>query len=299
MASGPLPRRERRLATGGGLRFLIGDLEQRRGKGAHVIVWQDSWYAPHASNRLLHIYLPDWYHDTNERFPVMYFFDGHNLFFDDHATYGRSWRLERFLRRWEKPMIVVGLECSHKDNERLSEYNPYNRRILGRRMEGLGEETFSWIIQDVKPAIDAQFRTWEHREATGIAGASMGGLMSLYGVMCHNAVFGKAAALSTGIRFSRRNLLRDLGTATVSPDTRVYLSWGEREAGRLYEHEGAPGDPAWDSAEARATHDVADALEERGAAVMTRFVPGGRHREADWERQVPGFMDFLWLDRSW
>ncbi len=267
--------------------------------GAHVIVWQDCWYEPHKSNRLLHICLPDWYYDSNERLPVMYFFDGHNLFFDEHATYGRSWRLERFLARWEKPMIVVGMECSHKGNERLSEYNPYDRRLFGRHAEGLGEETMQWVIRDVKPAIDQQFRTWGHREATGIAGSSMGGLMSLYGVICHNETFGKAAALSGGIRFSRRDLLRDLTTATVSSDTRVFISWGEREAGRLYSHDGEPGDPAWDSAEARATHIIGDRLCERGAAVMTHYQPGGRHREADWERQLPRLMDFLWLDRSW
>lgn len=196
-------------------------------------------------------------------------------------------------------MIVVGIECSHNGDERLSEYNPYPKRLFGRQYEGLGEQTLQWLALEVKPAIDAQFRTWGHREATGIAGSSLGGLMSLYGVICFNEVFGKAAALSTGLRFTRCELMRDLSTARVSPDTRVFLSWGEQEAGRLYRRNGEPGDPAWDSAEARATHAIADALGERGVATKTHFQPGGRHREADWERQVPALMDFLWLDRSW
>ena len=35
--------------------------------------------------------------DPEARFPVLYMFDGHNLFSDQDATYGRSWRLAEFL----------------------------------------------------------------------------------------------------------------------------------------------------------------------------------------------------------
>ena len=256
-----------------------------------MIEWRDSWYWPQGATRTLHIYLPDWYYDSQERLPVTYFFDGRDLFNDKEATYGRSWRLKRFLDRWEKPMIVVGLGCSDKDSERLCEYSPYSKGTSGDRVQGLGEETYRWLIRDVKPAIDAQYRTWSHREATGIIGSSAGGLMSLYGTICHNAVFGKAGALSAGIRFSRRNLFRDLNACEISPDTRVFMSWGEYEAGRIFDY--------GDTAESRATLQLGHALSSRGAAVMTHYVRGGRHRVADWERQVPRMMDFLWLDRRW
>lgn len=256
-----------------------------------MIVWRDAWYWPHGGTRTLHIYLPDWYYDSTERLPVTYFFDGHNLFYDEYATYGRSWRLQRFLDRWEKPMIVVGIECSHHGDDRLIEYNPYQARVRGRTEQGLGEETFQWIEHDIKPAIDSQFRTWSHREATALIGSGLGGLMSLYGTICHNYTFGKAGALSTGIRFYHRELVRDLNTSEVSPDTRVFLSWGEYEAGRVYD-DGT-------TAESHATEDIASGLIDRGAAVMQNYVRGGRQREADWERQVPRMMDFLWLDRRW
>lgn len=39
----------------------------------------------------LHIYLPDDYERKDERYPVMYMYDGHNLFDDNDATYGKSW----------------------------------------------------------------------------------------------------------------------------------------------------------------------------------------------------------------
>ena len=67
-------------------------------------------YSPKGKNRTLHIYLPRGYDSSGERYPVMYFFDGHNLYRDQDATYGKSWGLETFLDRWSKDMIVVGME---------------------------------------------------------------------------------------------------------------------------------------------------------------------------------------------
>ena len=42
-------------------------------------------YSPKNANRTLHIYLPNDYDFSQERYPVMYFFDGHNLFRDSDA----------------------------------------------------------------------------------------------------------------------------------------------------------------------------------------------------------------------
>ena len=55
----------------------------------------------------------------------MYFFDGHNLYFNEDATYGKSWGLKDFLDNWQKDMIIVGIECGHGPGQRLGEYCPY------------------------------------------------------------------------------------------------------------------------------------------------------------------------------
>ena len=73
-----------------------------------MIIKRDIYYPPAGSSRRLHIYLPDDYHKSEERYPVMYFFDGHNLFFNEDATYGKSWGLKEFLDGWNRKMIVVG-----------------------------------------------------------------------------------------------------------------------------------------------------------------------------------------------
>lgn len=255
-----------------------------------MVIYQDFDYRPAHSNRCLHIYLPDDYEFSQERYPVMYMFDGQNLFFDDHATYGKSWGLADFMKNWDKKLIIVGMECSHTGNERLNEYSPYRKKMFGEWFPGIGEQTFQWIINDVKPFIDQNFRTWGHREATAISGSSMGGIMSLYGVMAHNDVFSKAACVSTGVFWNLSNFRKTLSVSQINPDTRIYLSWGEKEAGKAAHN----GNPEYDTREARAVRKFEKELQARGANTYLYFQWNGEHREADWEKQDPVFMNYLW-----
>ena len=131
-----------------------------------MIIKETLYYDPAGEDRTVHIYLPDNYNETDERYPVMYFFDGHNLFLDSDATYGKSWGLKEFLDGWQKPMMVVGLECSHQGNHRLDEYCPYDANLMNNNIHGEGRETMDWIVGTLKPYIDKNYRTYSFREAT-------------------------------------------------------------------------------------------------------------------------------------
>lgn len=245
-----------------------------------MILKEDNYSFPGGKNRPLHIYLPDEYDFTSERYPVMYFFDGHNLFFDQDATYGTCWGLKEFLDCWDKPLIIVGIECGHEGYERLREYCPYYFPKRYQRGEwGTGKETMDWIVNVIKPMIDSRFRTWSHREATAIAGSSMGGLMALYAVEEYNHIFSKAACLSSAIGFCIYSLRKTLRTNFINPDTRVYMSWGEKEARPKTEKH----------------HELLRQEFEACSALVWQYrQTNGGHCEADWAKQVPYFMDFLW-----
>lgn len=43
---------------------------------------------PFGLDRNTFVYLPDDWRSSGRRYPVVYMFDGHNLFFDSTATYG-------------------------------------------------------------------------------------------------------------------------------------------------------------------------------------------------------------------
>lgn len=147
-----------------------------------MIIKRDCIYSPKGKNRPLHIWLPDSYFHSTEHYPVMYFFDGHNLFRDEDATYGKSWGMQPFLEGWSKEMIVVGIECGHEGYERLSEYLPYPAAAGSHfaQFDPMGKATMDWIVNEIKPVIDRDYRTVPFRECTAIGGSSMGGLMALY-----------------------------------------------------------------------------------------------------------------------
>ena len=255
-----------------------------------MIIKRDFDY--YGANRPLHIYLPENYDFCGERYPVMYFFDGHNLFYDSDATYGKSWGLKTFLDGWSKNMIIVGMECSHVGNERLEEYLPYpaTTDAFGP-LAVKGNETLEWIVNEVKPMIDWEYRTYPDRRCTGIAGSSMGGLMALRGVIHYNQVFSKAACVSSAIGFCPEAVMADVHDTSIDPDTRVYLSWGSREA--WGEHDPDREDPR--SPSYLWNHAVARRVTEQGGAAWAYCQPRGGHCEADWEKLVPDFMDFLWM----
>ena len=90
--------------------------------------------------RRAYVYLPDsWEQDQGLRYPVLYMFDGHNVFFDEDATFGKSWGLGEYLDATETQVIVAAVECNHHpDNGRLSEYSPFTfrtpqfKKVVGR-----------------------------------------------------------------------------------------------------------------------------------------------------------------------
>lgn len=257
-----------------------------------MIIKRDFIYTLKNANRPLHIWLPNDYFESQERYPVMYFFDGHNLFSDEDATYGKSWGLKDFLEAWGKKLIVVGIECGHEGQERLSEYLPYmaDQDSHFAEFHPLGGQTMRWIVGEIKPMIDAEYRTIPFRECTGIAGSSMGGLMALYAAVHYNRWFSKAGCISSAVGFCMKPIMKDMYEHPMSPDTRIYLSWGTNEAWGLKRKDREDKS----SQTYHWNQKIAAKAEADGATAMLRCQVGGGHCEADWEKLVPEFMDFLW-----
>lgn len=256
-----------------------------------MIIKKEIRFKPTRKTRRLHIYLPESYSTGHQLYPVMYFFDGHNLFENEEATFGKSWGMKDFLDSWPKDIIIVGIECGHVGNERLKEYCPYTiqGKFWGGTLRGIGDETLRWVVSELKPVIDRDYRTWPHREATGIGGSSMGGLMALYGTICYNDWFSKAACVSSTISPCMTPLRRDIKKADIQKDTRIYLSFGTEEAFRPH-----PTDPM-KSRTALQNLTIKEDLQKKGALTSLYCQIDGGHNEASWEKQIPRFMNFLWM----
>lgn len=229
-----------------------------------------------------YVYLPDNYNaDPTRRFPVMYMFDGHNVFFDSHATYGKSWGMNSYMSFTKKPLIIVAIECNHENNRRLVEYSPltFENSTLGA-VKGEGKTYMDWLVNTLKPAIDKKLRTLPDREHTLICGSSMGGLMALYAAVEYNHVFQRAACLSPSVWVSPSKVIRMIAKADIKNDTCIYMDYGSEE---IYNH----------AANTEALISVAHTLLTRHVNLAFRIVPGGTHCEASWAEQVPIFMKCL------
>ncbi|MBR4503075.1 MAG: alpha/beta hydrolase [Clostridia bacterium] len=253
-----------------------------------MLIKQDFYFHFLDAVRPLHIRVPE----GPGPFPVMYFFDGHNLFRDEDATYGKSWGLDAFCLGWDKQLIVIGMECAHEGNQRLKEYLPYSSPFgFFRGIEPLGENTMQALIHELKPWVDTTFPTIPFRECTGIGGSSMGGLMAAYALVRYNRYISKAACVSPSIGPVSGKLWQEMNRTPISPDTRAYFSWGTMEG------YGGVEDPTKEDRKSwlyRQISITAGKITARGGEAKLYCQVGGRHCEADWEKQLPVFMPFLW-----
>ena len=236
--------------------------------------------------RRAYIYVPDAYRTNPEaRFPVLYMFDGHNVFFDSHATYGKSWGMLEILQKLNIPLIVAAVECNHgHNNERLSEYSPFDFQYheVGR-IKGQGKKTMDWFTKVFKPFVDHSFPTLPDREYTFIAGSSMGGLMTIYALTHYNHIFSRGAALSPAVSFSITTVEHMIEAGHVGENSVLYMDYGEKE---------------FESRPQAVDHynRVATALMKKGVLLNSRVVPQGEHTEASWEKQIPIFLETLFYN---
>ena len=149
------------------------------------------------NERDLVVWLPPGYEtEVDTRYPVIYAQDGQNLFDPATAFAGVDWGLhktaETLLQRESiQPFMIVGL---WNTPARIEEYTP--RR--GRRYA-------KFIMREVKPFIDAHFRTLPQRETTALLGSSLGGLISFYLAWWHPEVFSMAACISASWMWNGRS----------------------------------------------------------------------------------------------
>ncbi len=224
--------------------------------------------------RTIRVLLPrNYYKEINRRFPVLYLQDGQNLFNTQTAAFGH-WKLEEFMARQplNRQAILVGID--HGVHQRMNEYAPYKNGKKG----GEGDVYLRFIEQTLKPFIDANYRTWPHREATGIAGASMGGLIAFYAGLNFSHIFGKAGVLSPSFWFNPEVIRTP--AIPFPPGNRVYICGSKTETRSM----------------AATLQTVYWALKNSGLSdeqfrVVLR--DRGRHSETFWRREFKPMFEWL------
>jgi predicted alpha/beta superfamily hydrolase len=257
------------------------------GRGAHTITGElrilENVYSPQLENRRdILVHLPPSYSRGDRAYRVLYMHDGQNLF-DSHTSFSGEWGVDETLHRLAgegKEAIVVGIP--NLGEQRVYEYNPMEHPQLG---VGRGDSYLAFITETVKPIIDRDFRTLPDRMHTGIAGSSMGGLISLYGFFRCAHVFGLAGVFSPSLWVGGGRLM-DYLIQQPFYGGRIYLDMGGKEFSAR-----------WAQYVYHATRQVRDILVSKG------YQPGnnllyleddeGGHNEGSWAHRLPGALRFL------
>jgi predicted alpha/beta superfamily hydrolase len=259
-----------------------------------VRVWPDLASPQLNNTRDIYVYLPPSYAQGSQRYPVLYMHDGQNLF-DAQLSFAGEWRVDETMEGLAQAgiaAIVVGL--ANAGEARLDEYSPFRD---ARHGGGRGDAYLRFLIDTVKPLIDRSFRTRPERRYTGIAGSSMGGLISLYGFFAYPQHFGFAGVFSPALWFAQGRILSWIRRYPYLPG-RIYLDYGTAEGSRsLHGRHRIPNLLARST-----TMDglLCELLHRKGyrSGHDLRYVvdPGAEHNEAAWARRLPAALRFLLAD---
>jgi predicted alpha/beta superfamily hydrolase len=167
---------------------------------ANVRILSNTFSMPQLGrSRRIWLYLPPQYSDTTKRFPVFYMHDGQNLF-DRSTSFSGEWQVDETLNtlatQGDKGCIVVGID--NGGGSRIDEYSAYKNPQYGG---GQGKLYAKFLVETLKPYIDANYRTKSDRTNTAVGGSSLGGLISMYIAAEYQNTFSKALIFSPSFWF--------------------------------------------------------------------------------------------------
>jgi len=236
--------------------------------------------------RTIRVWLPPGYAaDTTRRYPVLYFHDGNNVFDAATSFIGVEWGVDEAADRLVRsgrvpPFIVVAVDNTP---DRMSEYTP----VADPRHGGGGAAAYArFLLEELKPWIDRNYRTRTDAAATGAVGSSLGGIVSLWLGLEFPGTFGLIGVVSPAAWWADGDLARRV---TAAPDAglRIWLDVGTREGAE------AAGQERW-VRDARALNAALLARGYReGIDLHYEEVEGAGHSETAWAARVDRILEFL------
>lgn len=260
---------------------------------ANVHVLDSAFYIPQLDRyRTVWIYLPEDYATSGKRYPVLYMQDGQHLF-DEATSQGRygpiEWGVDETIDAATEKCIVVAINHQADYADRVPEFllRPNDEYPTVE-----GPQYLAFIAETLKPYVDAHYRTLSDKAHTGLAGSSLGGLITLYGGLTYPDVFGALGVFSPSIWMDAENVkhvLTEAANKAAIKDQRYYFYAGTSEVRQK---------PDGTFIDMNADAQAAMALLEKEAGPETKLTvrEHGRHGALDWREAFPAF--FKWFVNS-
>jgi len=257
------------------------------------------------------IWLPPGYGTRAARYSVVYMHDGQNLFDPKRSNFNKVWAADKSALRLiaagrVKPFIIVGID--QPGAARYRQYFPAAlyaeggaelRASIDAMAKGplTGDAYLRFLVSDLKPMIDRDYRTRKGPHDTAIIGSSMGGLISCYAFMQYPKVFGRAGCVSA------HTPLVDPGNVgsfrqDVADAWRGYLTKHlGKPAGRglWMDHGTETLDAFYAPYQSRIDAQILAAGWRKGVDFETRVYNGAAHEENAWAARMDDI--FAWLLR--
>ena len=251
----------------------------------------------HVAARNVDVWLPPGYdREPDKHYPVLYMHDGQNLF-DPATSYGGvDWGIDETMTRMiaageVREAIVVGVWNTPKRRE---EYMP-QRAVQGaidfnvpgstaaRPEDIISDRYLAFLVEELKPFIDANYRTLPDRADTYVMGSSMGGLVSQYAISKYPGVYGGAGCVSTHWPAGNGIALDDFAAHLPDPATHKYY----------FDYGTATLDESYEPYQLRADAILRNAGYVEGRNWITRKFEGAEHSEKAWRLRVGEPLAFL------
>lgn len=259
-------------------------------------------------DRDLWLYMPPGYDQESDSYPVIYMHDGQNLF-DPAAFYG-GWKADQVVdsllaQGRMREVVIVGIANTP---DRMEEYTQVEDFLpaYGGTMGGDAPLYARHIVEEVKPFIDARYRTLPSRENTAVLGSSLGGLVSYYIGWEYPEVFRYVGGMSSTFGWGSLNLDNQTIIEDVQADSKqsilYYLDSGGDDGGgcKDTDNDGVYDDNANADDNWCETWQMYTVLKAKGFTTSElKYVtsPGQEHNEASWNTRLDDVFTF-WFPRN-
>ena len=264
-----------------------------------LIIKEHSLTVPYLTEkRRIRVLLPDGYDlDGRTTYPVVYFHDGQNVFFDDESYSGVSWGIIPTIRENKDlpKMIVVAID--NDDEKRINEYTPWkiskNPLPAEHLTGGKGYEYASFIMDTVKPFIDKTYLTRTDADSTAMIGSSLGGTITSFMGIQYKQQIGRLGIFSLANWIHEAEFNDYLNNNTINPDQFIYIQVGAQE--------GDDTDAQFIDGSMKQTYinisiDYVRNLILKGYPIeqlSLNIYADDKHTESAWARNLPKAMRFL------
>lgn len=235
-------------------------------------------------NVKVYVLVPDGYLKSNVEYPVLYVNDG-NVLFNDFEEVDLTWgMMDKYLNLQEKQeVIIVGIGSGETRNDELFPF------VIERKdKEPIGGNTdsyMSYLIHELKPYIDQNYRTKKEADYTGLLGVSVGGACSLYAAMKYTDSISRFAFVSSAHYPVQEKMIEAIKTANFDGLQKLYSDIGTEE------HENEKAKETY----LRTNKEVYEVLKERlrPDVYMLKVIEGSKHEFVDWNERFPEMIEFL------